>query len=170
MNPLLRLALLAFPLDMEHPRGDAALAVLLTVLLIAGRDDWLPNLFPLRAVERVGDWSYSLYLVHWPLLAFAHVAFVGDVPAGVRFGLVLAACVLAWLQWRYVETPLRRPGPSPQRTLGSLLAATAVLVLLAVPAVSRDWGWRGDPGPDWAALRPAVRAGDSFSRSPGGSP
>ena len=33
-------------------------------------------------VARIGDWSYSLYLVHWPLFSFAYIAYLGS-PARV---------------------------------------------------------------------------------------
>ena len=147
------LLLLAFPLDTEHPRGDALIAVALTALLIAGRDDWLPDWHPLRWIERVGDWSYSLYLIHWPLLAFAYVAYLGVVPENVRGALVVLALVLSWLQYRFIETPFRKPGPSRSRAVWSLLGATACVLVLAVPAATVSWGLRDAEGPDFEEIR-----------------
>ncbi|MDC1287486.1 acyltransferase [Gammaproteobacteria bacterium] len=147
------LALLFFPLDSEHPRGDAILAVALTALLIVGRDDWLPNFAPLRWVEKVGDWSYSLYLIHWPLLAFAYVAFLGAVPQNVRIGLVVSAFILAWLQYRFVETPFRRARTSRARTVGGLLLGTLCILLIALPAATVSWGLREASGPNFEELR-----------------
>ncbi|MFY2765309.1 acyltransferase family protein [Arenimonas sp. MALMAid1274] len=82
--------------------------------------------------------SYSLYLWHWPLLAFdANVRFE---PSALpwRLALCLLAVGLAWLSWRYVEQPLRRPrGQEPGRTIlagggATLVAIAAVLALMSI--------------------------------------
>ncbi|MFM7182294.1 MAG: acyltransferase family protein, partial [Verrucomicrobiales bacterium] len=60
-----------------------------------------------RPVVFVGLISYSLYLWHWPLFAYATYWFGSHVPLSVRLSLLLAGFVLAILSWRYVETPFR---------------------------------------------------------------
>ena len=128
--------IVGFPLDPVHPRGDALLIVLATATLLLGRDDWLPRHFALRAVERVGDWSYSLYLVHWPLFAFAYIGYLGDIPAAARAVLVLVAFVLGYLQYRYVEEPFRHGWQSESaRAWGWLGAATAMVFLVPAPMI-----------------------------------
>ncbi len=62
---------------------------------------WRPLVF-------VGLISYSLYLWHWPLLAYARYWAVDPLPWQARGLLMLAALGLAVLSWRYVETPLRQ--------------------------------------------------------------
>lgn len=55
--------------------------------------------------------SYSLYLWHWPLLAFAQYLTVSGEsrpPLSVRLILILTALILAWISWRWVETPFRQ--------------------------------------------------------------
>ncbi len=61
-----------------------------------------------KPVVFVGLISYSLYLWHWPLLAFARYVNVVALPLGFRLGLILLAFALAILSWRLVETPFRR--------------------------------------------------------------
>lgn len=57
----------------------------------------------------IGLISYSAYLWHQPLLAFAkHRSIVEPGPA-ILASMVGATFVLAWLSWRYVETPFRNP-------------------------------------------------------------
>lgn len=74
----------------------------------------LPSLFQ-RVLSHpvpnlIGRLSYSLYLWHWPVIVFGNQA-VGDWPLVMRGGLELALTfVLAWLSFRYVETPVRRHG------------------------------------------------------------
>jgi len=57
----------------------------------------------------IGKLSYSLYLWHWPVLAFLRCRSGLDLPADVRLGAVVASFLLAWISWKFVETPLRSP-------------------------------------------------------------
>jgi peptidoglycan/LPS O-acetylase OafA/YrhL len=61
-----------------------------------------------RPMVFIGLISYSLYLWHWPLMVFARHYHVGEaVPLVVRLPLALLALLLAYLSWRFVETPFR---------------------------------------------------------------
>lgn len=61
---------------------------------------WHPIVF-------VGLISYSLYLWHWPLLAFACELTAEPLPLTGRLGLVVMSVFVAVLSWRYVELPFR---------------------------------------------------------------
>lgn len=70
---------------------------------------------PLR---RVGLASYSLYLWHWPLLAFSRARFGSEPGVAIRASCVIAALALALLSWRFIEQPFReRRGLIPKRRL-----------------------------------------------------
>ncbi len=73
--------------------------------------------------------SYSLYLWHWPLLAFDRATRIGPSPLLVRVLLIVSAVVLAWLSYRFVERPLRRPDPGTtnQRVVAAGVLASASL-------------------------------------------
>jgi peptidoglycan/LPS O-acetylase OafA/YrhL len=60
-----------------------------------------------RPVVFIGLISYSLYLWHWPLLAFSNYWSIESVTVGDRCVLVAASLLLASLSWRYVEQPFR---------------------------------------------------------------
>lgn len=59
----------------------------------------------------VGQISYSLYLCHWPIIAFLNYS---NIRIGPTVGLlvVLSSIAMAWLSWRFVEIPMRRTGIS----------------------------------------------------------
>ncbi len=125
------LALPFFELPMPHPGLAALLACACTlVILVVGESKaqaspllWLP--------ARMGDMSYSLYLVHWPLLALAANAWLTQPPLPVRLSLMLAAFVFAWLLYTFVEQPIRSM-PVSRRTTIALVAATALLAIAGV--------------------------------------
>lgn len=59
-------------------------------------------------VVGIGKISYSLYLWHWPLLAFATYGWDDEIGAIVRLGLIALAVLLSVLTYRYVEQPARQ--------------------------------------------------------------
>ena len=74
----------------------------------------------------VGLISYSLYLWHWPLLAFYRAASIGQGSTLTRLTLCALAVLLAIGSYRYIEQPFRRG----QWSKGRLLAGGAMLSLV----------------------------------------
>lgn len=107
------------------------------LLFFGGTDDLLNKSLELRPVQFFGKISYSLYLWHWPILAISR-ATVGVHVATIPMQLG-AMVLLAWLSYRYVETPLRRAkwSRSNLRTLalggGAAFGSAAAAYALAVP-------------------------------------
>jgi peptidoglycan/LPS O-acetylase OafA/YrhL len=132
--------------------GLAALAPTVGAALVvwtgSNRDTTLKRLLSMRPVVFVGLISYSLYLWHWPLLAFARIVVVRHLTPAEASALLFAAFLLASLSWKYVELPIRQ-----RRMLGrrsSLLAAGAAsIVALAIGGlvivVGQGWPQRLDP-------------------------
>ena len=63
-----------------------------------------------RVFTFIGAISYSLYLWHWPVLAFNSRGFLyfGNLTHRENVAVYLAACFfLAWASWKFVETPFR---------------------------------------------------------------
>lgn len=56
----------------------------------------------------IGLVSYSAYLWHQPLFAYARLATVAEPPAVVMTALVALTFLLAWASWALVEKPFRR--------------------------------------------------------------
>lgn len=147
-------ASVAWQIDTVHPRFGALVVVAATALLLAGRDGWLPNSRVVTAIEHVGDWSYSLYLVHWPLFAFAYVAWLGKIPSAVKLLLVVIAFVCAWLQYTLVEKPFRFGWQTRARSTWLwLAAATLGVFLVPAPAFMHSAGATSDDAGRVAAMR-----------------
>lgn len=118
-----------------HPGPDAVLICLATLVVILRRHPLLTRGHIMHAMSRVGDMSYSLYLVHWPVFAFmANVWIDKDknsaAPLMLRLGLVLLSILLAYFQNRFVEEPARRAEITRSiRVVGKLLLASITLAL-----------------------------------------
>ncbi|MGG7566221.1 acyltransferase family protein [Rhodovulum sp. DZ06] len=83
----------------------------------------------------VGLISYSAYLLHQPLLAYARLIFPEiEPPLWVMVPLGLLSLPLGWLSWRYVEQPFRHRGAGAVwpglRFLGVSAAGLALCVAL----------------------------------------
>ena len=146
------IVLVALPLltlDPVHPRLDAAVICLATLVLIRARPALLEQGLLARGLAQVGDMSYSLYLVHWPILAFLRILYLDTPPATARVVALLASVGLAAALYRLVENPVRHAAlrPTPAR-LSWLAAASAATLLLPMVALLRS-----NPSHDWAQIR-----------------
>lgn len=152
--------------------GLAALpAVVGSVLLIgAGLSSPTPvsRLLALKPAVLTGRMSYSIYLYHWPVLAFATYQ-LGRAPhAGEAAILVLTGLVLGALSWALVEQALTRwlklfelPPPALFKRL--VVAGTALCLLAAIGALSRGLPQRLD-APAYDVYR-AASAGNPLRRA-----
>lgn len=114
--------------------GSVAVIVFATPGTLAAR------LLSWRMVVGVGLISYSAYLWHNPLFAFARILVEGDPSMPLMSLLAAASLVLAWLSWKYVEGPFRhRPG----KTLWLQRQWQVFAASLAGIAVFAGLGWIG---------------------------
>ncbi|MBL0407687.1 acyltransferase [Microvirga aerilata] len=90
-----------------HPGLAATLTCFATAALILSPSSG-GSAGPLTPLARIGDRSYSLYLVHWPVFAFANNMYAGAIP-GIVTGLLLVVCAI-WMEAQYhlIEQRLRK--------------------------------------------------------------
>ena len=108
-----------------------------------GRLPLLPALLSSRPVVFVGLISYSLYLWHWPLIAFSHYKALEPLPLSGRVAVVVASALLAVLSWKYIESPfrVRRLGTSRLRLFAWSGAGLATVAATGAAVVA----WHGFP-------------------------
>ena len=129
-------AALLFTTDTPYPGAPTLLPVLgAAALLWFGTQEphrfGVGRLLSIRPLQFVGLISYSLYLVHWPLIVLTQEA-VGAanlLPLWATVCLAAAAIPLAWLLHRLVERPILARKLRDRRHGRRTVAATAVLTL-----------------------------------------
>jgi len=90
---------------------------------------------PLNAARFFGRISYSLYLWHWPLFAFARFSRPSLVLSAFdTIALFALTVAISWLSWRFVEQPFRSRTLAPTRSGAFGLALSSSLVLLVASA------------------------------------
>ncbi|ARO32379.1 acyltransferase 3 family protein (plasmid) [Rhizobium sp. NXC14] len=125
----LRLPALAFilgaPMGLAHPVVDAGLVCLASLILLLAPSK---NNLAVRGMARIGDVSYSLYLIHWPVLVYVRVVWMTEPPAAVIYAAVAFSLVASWALYHFVEEPFRRGHVMSRARLTSGLVATSVLL------------------------------------------
>lgn len=131
----------------------------------------------------VGQLSYSAYLWHQPLFAYAKYRTLGAPPASLMVGLTFATFAFAYISWRFVERPFRHDGVFGALSVSRVIAisASALGVLAIVGVVGSvsdgyprrhpllvgkdiDLGWKDAGWVENAASSKFVLVGDSHAR------
>ena len=102
-------SIFAYDESTPFPSLYALVPVLGVVLLIlyADKDTLTAKLLGTKALVGIGLISYSAYLWHQPLFAFARIKSVNE-PSHLIMGiLALGSLLLAYFSWKYIEAPFR---------------------------------------------------------------
>ncbi|MHC2296405.1 acyltransferase family protein [Rhizobium mongolense] len=105
---LIGAAVICFDESSQFPAASLAVAGTCLVLTFARSGNFVGNSLSLPPLVMVGTISYSAYLWHQPLFAFAKIRSV-DVPNGMTmFALIVVSLALAYCTYRFIERPFRR--------------------------------------------------------------
>lgn len=113
-----------------------------------------------RLAVYIGLISYSLYLVHWPVIVFINYQSM-EYTVLLQIFSVILSILLAIALNKHVESKFRKP--SKEKALGVKLYATSVLVaisLIVIPAIYVIFskGWEGR----WSMPPPIMMGADSI--------
>jgi len=104
-------AIFAFDEHTPFPSVYALIPVVGTALILvfATGTTWTARLLSLRPFVWIGLVSYSAYLWHQPMFAFARHYLMGPMPVWLGLALSALAIGFAYLSYRFVEQPFRKP-------------------------------------------------------------
>lgn len=115
--------------------GMAALAPCLgaaSVLLgNSSSTSWYCSWYKWSPLVFIGQISYSLYLWHWPIVSFLKYRTSGSISVWAGLLVVLVSIVLAFLSWKFVETPFRQGQLLKRRGVAFIFAGTSMGVAFA---------------------------------------
>jgi peptidoglycan/LPS O-acetylase OafA/YrhL len=117
------------------------------IVVYAREGTHVASLLRMKVFVGIGLVSYSAYLWHQPLFAFARIRLGTTPPEWLMLLLAFLSLGLAYFSWRFIEQPFRR-GPNPllrsrPAVFGASAAACAVLVLLALTLRNTDYYFAG---------------------------
>jgi peptidoglycan/LPS O-acetylase OafA/YrhL len=128
-------AIVSFDKGMRFPGVSALVPVLGAVFVIAFAtpETWAGKLLGARWFVGVGLISYSAYLWHQPIFAFARYQSPNHLGQPVLMGLIFLTGAIAYLSWRFVEAPCRNKAFMTRRSV--VIMALSGIVLFSAFAV-----------------------------------
>jgi len=101
-----------------------------------------------RFLRFIGAISYSLYLWHWPVMAFVRYVSPHDLTPAQGVLTIAASFVLGILSWRFVERPFRNrdflPGRNRIFVIAGALTAAVVAIGFCFQFIDRGLRFRFD--------------------------
>jgi peptidoglycan/LPS O-acetylase OafA/YrhL len=115
------------------------------MLLYAGEARYVGALLRNALAVWIGRISYSLYLVHWPVIVFTKFVVGNELDHGSQIAIAMLCIALASLMYRFVEQPFRharkRAGASITAPAFGLACSGLTILLLFVSANAWASGW-----------------------------
>ena len=113
-------------------------------------------------VVGIGLISYSVYLWHWPLIAFRE-HYLPEATTSNHAILAAASLLLGWASWKWVENPFRRPGFLSRRTIFIGWACLVLAFQLVGIAIKRTNGFAQRYSPEVQAILESKKRNRDFS-------
>jgi peptidoglycan/LPS O-acetylase OafA/YrhL len=121
--------------DTLFPGAAAVLPTIGTAFVIhagSGGKTFVNRALSVKPMVFVGLISYSLYLWHWPVVAFARQYLINEWTDLESVVILIVILLLSTLSWRFVETPFRnRRLFGPRERLFTIFAAVSVVLISA---------------------------------------
>ena len=99
------------------------------LLLYADKETFVAKFLSTKPFVGIGLISYSAYLWHQPLFAFARIKSTGEPTTVLIIVLCVMSLILAWISWKYIEQPFRIKGLICRR---KIFQNSALAIILSI--------------------------------------
>lgn len=145
------IAITLYTNDTSFPSYNALLPCLGAAgLIYAGNTKYFGALLMNKLMVGVGLISYSLYLVHWPLIVFyKYYQNTKALTINAQLVILFISLVAAYFMYSYIEQPFRKSPAASNKSFFSysiLIVAAVSFVSLAI-YVQDGWAWRSGNQP-----------------------
>ncbi|MEP1472097.1 MAG: acyltransferase family protein [Halieaceae bacterium] len=147
---MILLAATSFDGNTDFPGINTLLPCIGAALIIwASNPPYLGRVLNNRLFVGIGLISYSMYLVHWPLITFWKYYTLSDLSVVDKSILALGTVLLSILSYRWIELPFRRKPQHIKANSRFLFAITMGSLIIALPSAhawkTAGWAWRLPP-------------------------
>ncbi|MGB7372765.1 acyltransferase family protein [Pontixanthobacter sp.] len=171
---LILLSIFTFDAKTPFPSFYAVIPVTGAALLLCfgGEGTLAAKLLGFRPLVFVGLISYSAYLWHQPVFAFARIRSVSEPTPYLMGALGVASFALAYLSWRFIENPFRNSKSGPIRSQSSVFLASGMAMAMAlyiglIGVFGQGFPGRTTPsGQSFASLKSDLALAPNYGLSP----
>lgn len=112
------------------------LVVLGTALVLLGGEfgPLMSRVLSMKPLTVIGDWSYSVYLWHWPIWVLLITTF--NRSRTVTLAAFVLPMLFGWVQFRWIESPIRDGLRLPRVNFGRLVGGFVAVSLLVYGLMS----------------------------------
>ena len=112
------------------------LVVLGTALVLLGGEfgPLMSRVLSMKPLTVIGDWSYSVYLWHWPIWVLLITTF--NRSRTVTLAAFVLSMLFGWVQFRWIESPIREGLRLPRVNFGRLVGGFVAVALLVYGLMS----------------------------------
>lgn len=102
------------------------------IIIYSSKDNFTGKILSTRPMVWIGLISFSAYLWHQPLMAFARIALPSHPSNYVMALLSISSIALAYITWRYIEQPFRsnKLGLLPKRSVVFSVSSFMIFVII----------------------------------------
>jgi peptidoglycan/LPS O-acetylase OafA/YrhL len=129
---LLFFAIFKFNQNTLHPSFNTLVPVLSIMLLISSlnENDFITKILSNKILVGTGLISYSLYLIHFPILSIANNLNFENLNYSLRFAVLLSIILLSIISFYFVERPFRNKNLVSRKKFSILIFLSFILLLV----------------------------------------
>ena len=132
---LIAFSIFAFNKETPFPSFYTMIPVLGTVLLIlyADQDIFIAKVLRTKVLVSIGLISYSAYLFHQPIFAFARIYLLHEPTHLIMISLSIFSILIASFSWKFIEQPFRKKNKKIQ-SQKIIFSLSAIFIIFFVSA------------------------------------